>query len=183
MYFVALTSAVILGGAARNIIRSRIGRALISVRDNDLAAEQLGINVFRYKLLAFFIAAVYAGVAGSLQAHSARSISPDGFNIQDSINQLGMLIIGGLGFPLGATFGVSFFFIINDWVIPTLRPVLLEHLPNVITFVDAANIDPALLPAIFGLTLVIFLIFEPRGIAHRWAVIQASWKLRPFSQM
>jgi branched-chain amino acid transport system permease protein len=53
----------------------------------------------------------------------------------------------------------------------------------VITFVDAANIDPALLPAIFGLTLVIFLIFEPRGIAHRWAVIQASWKLRPFSQM
>ena len=183
MYFVALVSALILGGAARNIIRSRIGRALISVRDNDLAAEQLGINVFRYKLLAFFIAAVYAGIAGSLQAHSARSISPDGFNIQDSITQLGMLIIGGLGFPLGATFGVGFYFIINDFVIPQVRPLLLDHLPNVITFVDAANIDPALLPALFGLTLVVFLIFEPRGLAHRWAIIQASWKLRPFSQM
>src|SRR5690606_5488546 len=66
MYYVALVSVISFGGAARNLIRSRIGRALISVRDNDLAAEQLGINVFRYKLLAFFIAAVYAGIAGSL---------------------------------------------------------------------------------------------------------------------
>ncbi|HLA45930.1 MAG TPA: branched-chain amino acid ABC transporter permease, partial [Aggregatilineales bacterium] len=130
MYYVALASVIVFGGAARNLIRSRIGRALISVRDNDLAAEQLGINVFRYKLLAFFIAAVYAGIAGSLTAHSARSISPDAFDLQSSINYLGMLIIGGLGFPLGATFGVSFFFIVNSVIIPQIRPFLQENLPN-----------------------------------------------------
>lgn len=183
MYYVALVLVLLCGGAARNLIRSRIGRALISVRDNDLAAEQLGINVFRYKLLAFFIAAVYAGIAGSLYAHSARSITPDAFNLQDSINYLGMLIIGGLGFPLGAAFGVMFFYVISDMLIPWLRPFLLEQLPHVLTFVDNAHIEPALLPALFGLTLVVFLIFEPRGLAYRWAIIQTSWKLRPFSQV
>jgi branched-chain amino acid transport system permease protein len=183
MYYVALALLLILGGAARNLIRTRIGRALISVRDNDLAAEQLGINVFRYKLLAFFVAAVYAGVAGSLLAHSNQNISPDSFNLQRSINLVGMLIIGGLGFPLGPTFGVSFFFLISDVFIPRVRPFLQDQLPNLITFVDSSNIDPALLPLLFGITILIFLIFEPRGIAHRWAIAQASWRLRPFSQV
>lgn len=182
MYYVCLISVLIFAGAARNIIRSRVGRALLSVRDNDLAAEQLGINVFHYKLVAFFIAAVYAGIAGSLYAHSARSISPDVFNLQDSINYLGMLIIGGLGFPLGATFGVSFFYLMNNFVIPEVRPVLQDNLPSIIPFIESSNIEPALLPMMFGMTLVLFLIFEPRGLAHRWAIIQASWRLRPFSQ-
>ena len=182
MYYVILVLAILLGGAARNLVRTRIGRALISVRDNDLAAEQLGINVFRYKLIAFFLSAVYAGVAGSLIAHSQQSISPDGFNIIDSITYVGMLIIGGVGFPLGALLGVTFFFIINDLIIPQIRPTLREALPDLIPFVDSANIDPAILPILFGVALVFFLIFEPRGLAHRWAILQASWKLRPFSQ-
>jgi branched-chain amino acid transport system permease protein len=182
MYYVALVAVLILGGAARNLVRTRIGRALISVRDNDLAAEQLGIDVFRYKLLAFFVAAVYAGIAGSLLAHSNQNVSPDSFNLQRSINLLGMLIIGGLGFPLGPTFGVSFFFLLSDIIIPRARPFLQDNLHSVLPFIDPANIDPALLPLIFGITLIVFLIFEPRGIAHRWAIIQASWKLRPFSQ-
>lgn len=182
MYYVVFVMMLLLAGAARNLVRSRIGRALISVRDNDLAAEQLGIDVFRYKLLAFFIAAIYAGFAGSLYAHSARSISPDAFNIQDSILYVGMLIIGGVGFPLGPTFGVTFFYLINDFFIPEVRPWLREQLPSVLTFVDSGNIDPALLPILFGSTLMIFLIFEPRGLAYRWAILQASWKLRPFSQ-
>jgi len=182
MYYVALVCVLILGGAARNLVRTRIGRALISVRDNDIAAEQLGISVFRYKLLAFFIAAVYAGIAGSLVAHSSRSISPDAFDLGNSITYLGMLVIGGLGFPLGPTFGVTFFSLLNDFIIPNLRPMLQRELPTIITFVDAVNIDPSLLPIMFGLALVVFLIFEPRGIAHRWALIQISWKLRPFSQ-
>jgi branched-chain amino acid transport system permease protein len=182
MYYVCLVSVLVFGIAARNLVRSRFGRALISIRDNDLAAEQLGINVFRYKLAAFFVAAIYAGIAGSLYAHSARSISPDAFNLEDSINYLGMLVIGGLGFPLGATFGVLFFYTVSDLIIPNIRPYLQENLPSLLTFVDASHIDPALLPALFGFTLVIFLIFEPRGLAFRWAILQASWKLRPFSQ-
>jgi branched-chain amino acid transport system permease protein len=182
MYYVVLVVMLLCAAAARNIIRSRIGRALISVRDNDLAAEQLGINVFRYKLLAFFIAAVYAGIAGSLQAHANQSISPGAFDLTVSIRYLGMLIVGGVGFPLGATFGVAFFFLINDFIIPNIRPWLQAQLPNLLPFVDSTNIEPALLPMLFGITLVIFLIYEPRGLAYRWALIQAAWKLRPFSQ-
>jgi branched-chain amino acid transport system permease protein len=182
MYYVCLVSVLIFGGAARNMVRSRFGRALISVRDNDLAAEQLGINVFRYKLAAFFVAAIYAGIAGSLFAHSTRSISPDAFNLQRSIYYLGMLIIGGVGFPLGPTFGVMFFYLVNDYVIPLVRPWLRDQLPQVLTFVDAGNIEPALLPFLFGAILMVFLIYEPRGLAYRWAILQATWRLRPFSQ-
>lgn len=183
MYYVVLVVMLLCAGAARNLIRSRVGRALISVRDNDLAAEQLGINVFRYKLLAFFIAAIYAGIAGSLQAHSNQSISPDAFNLQISIQYLGMLIVGGVGFPLGPALGVAFFFLIRDFIIPEVRPLLQEQLPNILPFVDQTNIEPALLPLLFGATLMVFLIYEPRGMAYRWALIQTAWKLRPFSQV
>ncbi len=183
MYYVVLITMLVCAAAARNLIRSRVGRALISVRDNDLAAEQLGINVFRYKLLAFFIAAVYAGIAGSLQAHSNQSISPDAFNLPTSINYLGMLIVGGVGFPLGPALGVAFFFLIRDFIIPEVRPFLQEQLPTVLPFIDSTNIEPALLPLLFGVTLMIFLIYEPRGMAYRWALIQTAWKLRPFSQI
>ncbi|NJL94467.1 MAG: branched-chain amino acid ABC transporter permease [Anaerolineae bacterium] len=180
MYYVALVSLIIMAGAARNLVRSHIGRALISVRDNELAAEQLGINVFRYKLLAFFLAAVYAGVAGSLQAHSAQSISPSAFDLERSILLVGMLIIGGVGFPLGPSFGVLFFVSMNDLIIPQVRPWLRDQLPNLVTFVDPANLDPALLPMLFGATLILFLIFEPRGLAYRWLLLQVAWRLRPF---
>lgn len=182
MYYVTLIMMLLCATAARNLIRSRFGRALIAVRDNDLAAEQLGVNVFRYKLAAFFVAAVMAGIAGSLQAHTSQSISPDAFNLQRSINLLGMLVIGGLGFPLGPTFGVSFFYLMDNFIIPQIRPYLQQNLPNVLTFVDSTHIDPALLPILFGSALLVFLIYEPRGIAFRWAILQASWKLRPFSQ-
>jgi branched-chain amino acid transport system permease protein len=182
MYYVTLIMMLLCAAAARNMVRSRFGRALIAVRDNDLAAEQLGVNVFRYKLAAFFVAAVMAGIAGSLQAHTYQSISPDAFNLQRSINLLGMLVIGGLGFPLGPTFGVGFFFLVNDFIIPQIRPQLQQNLPNLLTFVDSTHIDPALLPILFGLALLVFLIYEPRGLAFRWAILQASWKLRPFSQ-
>lgn len=183
MYYVTLIVLLISAAAARNIIRSRVGRALISVRDNDLAAEQLGINVFRYKLMAFFIAAVYAGLAGSLQAHSAQSITPETFNIQRSINLLGMLIIGGLGFPLGPTFGSLFFYFVDDLLIPRIRPFLQDHLTSVLPMINPLNVEPSLLPMMFGMALIAFLIFEPRGLAYRWAVLQASWMLRPFSQV
>ena len=108
MYYIIVPLAVLLMLLARNIIRTRTGRAFISVRDNDLAAELLGINVFTYKLRAFFLSAVYAGIAGCLLAFERNSLALDMFQLDTSIEMLAMLIIGGAGFPLGAMFGVTF---------------------------------------------------------------------------
>lgn len=182
-YYVVLFFLLISATAARNLIRSRVGRAWISIRDNDLAAEQLGINVFYYKVLAFFVCALYAGLAGSLRGHIDNSLSAAAFDIQFSIEQLGMLVIGGAGFALGPTFGVIFFLFMDRVLITETRSLFIDHLPKIVTFVQPDNIPPAMPPLIFGVLLALFLIFEPRGIAYRWAILQTSWRLRPYSKV
>ena len=181
MYYIIVPLAVLLMFLARNIIRTRTGRAFISVRDNDLAAELLGINVFTYKLRAFFLSAVYAGIAGCLLAFERNSLSLDMFQLDVSIEMLAMLIIGGAGFPLGAMFGVTFIRLLQEAAIPTLRPWLADLLPQVFPFIDVVNITSAINPILFGGALIIFLVLEPRGIAHRWEVFKVAWKIRPYS--
>ena len=181
MYYIIVPLAVLLMFLARNIIRTRTGRAFISVRDNDLAAELLGINVFGYKLRAFFLSAVYAGIAGCLLAFERNSLSLDAFQLDVSIEMLAMLIIAGAGFPLGAMFGVTFIRVLQEALIPFLRPWLSDVLPQLLPFVDAVNITSAINPILFGGALIIFLVLEPRGIAHRWEVFKVAWKLRPYA--
>ena len=181
MYYIIVPLAVLLMLLARNIIRTRTGRAFISVRDNDLAAELLGINVFTYKLRAFFLSAVYAGIAGCLLAFERNSLSLDMFQLDTSIEMLAMLIIGGAGFPLGAMFGVTFIRLLQEAAIPALRPWLSDLLPQLFPFIDAVNITSAINPILFGGALIIFLVLEPRGIAHRWEVFKVAWKIRPYS--
>ena len=166
---------------ARNIIRSRPGRAFVAIRDNDLAAELLGINVFAYKLRAFFLCALFAGLAGGLIAVEGRSIAPDQFQLQNSIELLAMLIIGGAGFPQAPIFGVGFVLILREGLIPSVTPFLNDTLPRLLPFVDSVNISAAISPLLFGLTVILFLILEPRGLAYRWEILKVSWKLRPFS--
>ena len=181
MYYIIVPLAVLLMFLARNIIRTRTGRAFISVRDNDLAAELLGINVFGYKLRAFFLSAVYAGIAGCLLAYERNSLSLNAFELDVSIEMLAMLIIGGAGFPLGAMFGVVFIRALQEALIPFLRPWLSDWLPQLFPFIDAVNITSAINPIVFGGALIVFLVLEPRGIAHRWEVFKVAWKLRPYS--
>ncbi len=181
MYYLIVPLAVLLMFLARNIIRTRTGRAFISVRDNDLAAELLGINVFATKLRAFFLSSVYAGIAGCLLAFERNSLSLQMFELDVSIEMLAMLIIGGAGFPLGAMFGVAFIRLLQEAVIPTLRPLLVDWLPQLFPFVDAVNITSAINPILFGGALILFLVLEPRGIAHRWEVFKVAWKIRPYS--
>lgn len=181
MYYIIVPLAVLLMFLARNIIRTRTGRAFVSVRDNDLAAELLGINVFGYKLRAFFLSAVYAGIAGCLLAYERNSLSLNAFELDTSIEMLAMLIIGGAGYPLGAMFGVAFIRALQEAFIPFLRPWLSDALPQLFPFVDAVNITSAINPIVFGGALIVFLVLEPRGIAHRWEVFKAAWKLRPYS--
>ena len=181
MYYLIVPLAVLLMFLARNIIRTRTGRAFISIRDNDLAAELLGINVFAYKLRAFFLSAVYAGMAGCLLAFERNSLSLDMFQLDVSIEMLAMLIIGGAGFPLGAMFGTAFIRVLQEAFIPMIRPGLTEILPALLPFVDRVNIASAINPIVFGGVLIIFLALEPRGIAHRWETLKAAWKIRPYS--
>ena len=181
MYYIIVPLSVLLMFLARNIMRTRTGRAFISVRDNDLAAELLGINVFTTKLRAFFLSAVYAGIAGCLLAFERNSLSLDAFQLDGSIEMLAMLIIGGAGYPLGALFGVTFIRLLQEAAIPALRPWLSDLLPQLFPFIDAVNITSAINPILFGGALIIFLVLEPRGIAHRWEVFKVAWKIRPYA--
>lgn len=181
MYYVIVPLAVFLFLFARNLTRTRVGRAFISVRDNDLAAELLGINVFAYKLQAFFISSLYAGIAGALLAFETNTVSLDVYNLERSITMLAMLVIGGAGYPLGPLFGVAFVNLLTQNIIPALITPLRETLPALMPFIDSENIFAALNPLLFGLALVLFLILEPRGMAYRWEILKISWKIRPYS--
>ncbi len=181
MFYIVIPLAVMLSFLARNIIRTRTGRAFISIRDNDLAAELLGINVFSYKLQAFFISSLYAGIAGALWAFDVGSLSLDKFNLGLSIEFLAMLVLGGAGFPLGALFGVSFLIILNESIIPVVVTNLKVVLPQIFPFLSAVNVESSLVPFLFGLALIVFLILEPRGIAYRWEILKIAWKIRPYS--
>ena len=159
---------------AKNLQRTKVGRAFMAIRDNDLAAELIGINLFRYKLLAFFISSFYAGVAGALWAHYVTLITPEHFTIVESINYLAMIIIGGIGSVLGAVFG-AFFMVLMPEVLRLLSDSLAGIFPGI------GNIFSALKDVIFGLIIILFLIYEPQGLNHRWQMIKAYWKLWPFS--
>ncbi len=171
----SLTALIITTIAAHNISRSRLGRALVAIRDHDLAAELLGVNLFKYKLQAFFLAAVYAGVAGALSAHHIRHLNSETFGLIDSVVFLGMLVIGGLGSNLGPIFGAIVVELLTEGA-TLFGPFFIELFPS-----TAAGAVQALRPLFFGITLMLFLIFEPRGLAHRWQLLKAAWRLRPFS--
>lgn len=179
--YITLVILVLTTIVAHNISRSRFGRALISIRDNDLAAELLGINLFHYKLRAFFLASVYAGLAGSLLAHNLRHVNSETIGLFESILMLGMLIAGGLGTSVGPIFGVTFFILLEELAV-WLTPIIIGLVESGLLPGDAAGVGAAMRPLIFGLALALFLVFEPRGLAYRWTLIKAAWRLRPFSR-
>lgn len=175
--YISLTVLLISTVLTINVTRTRLGRALVSVRDNDLAAELLGVNLFHYKLRAFFLAAFFAGIAGSIRAFSQRGVGTQfGYGLDESVLFLGMLVIGGLGTNLGPFLGAIFVIVLEDfslWMGAELALVFPDQ---------AAQLLSSFRPIFFGLVLVLFLIFEPRGLAHRWRLLKASWRLRPFAR-
>jgi branched-chain amino acid transport system permease protein len=159
---------------ARNLFRSRVGKAFIAIRDHDISAEVMGVSVFRYKLLAFAVSSFYVGVAGSLLAYQARIISPETFPLSVAIDQLGMIIIGGLGSVLGSVLGAVFITLLPE--VLRLATGSLGH-----SYPALVQLFASLKLGVFGLTIVLFLIFEPAGMAARWKRIKAYWQLYPFS--
>lgn len=128
MYYLIVTIMVISTFAARNLVRSKIGRAFVAINDNDIAAEVMGVNLFYYKLLAFFISCVYAGLAGSLWAHYYMIVHPEQFSLMHAIWYVGMVIIGGLGSIPGVFFGVLFVRLLDEIVLFS-SPMLSDLFP------------------------------------------------------
>jgi len=161
---------------AKNLARTRIGRAFVAIRDNDLAAEVMGVNLFYYKLLAFFIGCFLAGIAGSLLAHWIGFMNTEQFSIMESILYIGMIIIGGLGTALGPIIGVIFIRGLQQVLMVYALPFLEGAFPAL-----PAGFASGIIPMLFGAIIVLFLILEPRGLAHRWMLFKAAYRLWPFS--
>jgi branched-chain amino acid transport system permease protein len=160
--------------AASNLLRSRDGRALVAVRDHYLSAEIMGINLTKYRILAFGISSFFAGLAGALYAHYLEFVSVEGFTLILSVQFLAMIIIGGLGSIYGSILGAIFIL---------LLPQYMESLAGLIaTIIPALEEGKAYIKEMsVGAAIILFLIFEPEGLIHRWRLIRASWKLYPFS--
>ncbi len=173
-YYVAFAALLIATYVAKNIVRTNVGRAFIAIRDNDLAANVMGFNVTAYKLLAFFIGCAFAGVGGAIAAHARGVITPDSYTLVESFWYLGYIIIGGLGSITGAYFGVIFIAILNNGL-----GALLGALSSI--YNGAASLLGPLMLVIFGLAIILFLMFEPRGLNHRWEIFKAYYRLWPFS--
>jgi branched-chain amino acid transport system permease protein len=176
IFYVIIPITCILVIFAKNLVRTQIGRAWVAIRDNDLAAEVLGINIFFYKVLAFFVCTFFAGISGCLWAHWMRNVGPTHFELVTSIWFLGMIILGGMGSITGAVVGVIVVRILDYVVSILLTPVVEEAFPLL------SNQIVAGLPAfVFGLIILLFVIFEPRGVNHRWEIFKASYRIWPFS--
>jgi len=173
-YWITLFFVVLGVGYGRNLVRSRMGRAFVAIRDRDLSAEIIGINLFRYKLSAFAISSFYAGVAGALWVTFLKVVTPDHFPFILSIHYLAMIIVGGLGSILGSIFGAIFM---------TLIPEILNYLSEIVKMYAPGHeeIFVPMKEVIFGVLIVLFLVFEPRGLAEIWNRMKNFFRLWPFS--
>lgn len=174
-YYVIMVFTILMTFLSKSLTRSYVGRALVAIRDNDIAAEAMGINLYGYKLLAFFTGCFFAGIAGAVWALYVKVISPDDFTLMNSVWQMGMLIVGGLGTTLGPFFGAIFIHALNEIVI-LIGPVISAVIPQI-----KAQISAALVEMVFGMVIILFLIYEPRGFAHRWEILKEAYRLWPFS--
>ena len=174
-FYLIMTIAALCTFFAKNLVRTKVGRAFIAIRDNDLAAEVMGINQLYYKLLAFFIGCFMAGIAGALLAHWVGFMNAEQFSLAESILYIGMIIIGGLGTTLGPIFGVVFIRLLQQVLTTEVVPFLES------TVALPAGFASGVTPMLFGLVIILFLVLEPRGLAHRWALFKAAYRLWPFS--
>jgi branched-chain amino acid transport system permease protein len=177
LYFFLLFFAVLAIVATLNLMRSRIGRAFIAIRDQDIAAEIIGINIFRYKLYAFAISSFYAGVTGVLYTYYLGIANYEQFGIDVSIDYLAMIIIGGLGSVQGAVFGAIFI-----TILPEAVRLGLKHYGSMVFSQDAVlrNV-PNLQLILFGGLIIFFLVVEPDGLNRLWRNVRNYFRTWPFS--
>ncbi len=168
-YFLCLLLTVLSTLAIANLLRSPTGRAFVAIRDSEISAQSMGIHLARYKTLSFAVSAALAGLGGALYAHMIKFLSPDQFDLIQSIDLLLMVVIGGLGSIHGAFLGAIFLI-----TMPQLISASKEFLPEVVAQA------PGLKAAIYGLVLIAFVLFEPMGLYGRWLKIRTFLQIFPF---
>lgn len=173
MYWIIMGLAVILVFMALNLFRTRVGRAFIAIRDRDISAEVLGINLHKYKLISFAVSSAYAGCAGVLYAYFFKVVTPEQFPLAVSIFYLAAVIVGGMGSVLGGILGAIFM---------TMVPEMLSLVTNLVTpiYPDAPSVLAPLREIVFGALIIGFLLFEPDGLAEIWRRIRRFFFLWPF---
>ena len=168
-YFLCLILAILATLGILNLLRAPTGRAFVAIRDSEISAQSMGIHLARYKTLSFALSAALAGVAGALYAHKLQFISPDQFNILQSIDLLLMIVIGGLGSVHGAFLGAIFLI-----TMPQAIAMIKDYLPPII------GQAPGLQGVVYGAVLIAFVLFEPMGLYGRWLKIRTYLQMFPF---
>ena len=172
LYWVIVPVTLLMLLGAANLFRTRVGRAFIAIRDRDISAEVLGIPLLRYKLLSFGLSSFYAGVAGGLWAYFFRVVTPESFPLLMSIFFLAAIIVGGMGSILGGILGAVFM-----TMVPELLKLIVDLLPG------GSELAVFLSPVrtmVFGLLIIVFLVFEPQGLAEMWRRLRRFFHLWPF---
>jgi branched-chain amino acid transport system permease protein len=174
IYYVMAVLLTLMVIVLANLLRSRVGRAWVAIRDNDIAAEALGINIVWYKLLAFFVAGFMGGIAGAFWVSNTAALSPEHFPWFWSLWLVGVILIGGVGSIHGVIFGSLFMVVIMELLTIAAIPVS-EYFPRVLIYFAFIK------EMAFGLAICAFLIYEPNGLAYRWWQIKNYFNLWPFS--
>lgn len=177
LYLMALVILVVMAVIARNLGRSKIGRAFAAIRDRDIAAEIMAVPLRRYKALAFTISSFYAGITGALLYTITGYIEPGSFNLGLSVQFIAMILIGGIATVSGSIMGAAFV---------VLLPRFVQELPRFIPFVTGRETGGVLTTqqleqTLYGLLIILFLIFEPRGLYGIWVRVRNYWNAWPFS--
>jgi branched-chain amino acid transport system permease protein len=176
LFWLMLALLVIFAVAARNLARSRVGRAFTAIRDRDIAAGVIGVNLSRYKTVAFATSSFYAGCAGALFYVLPGFFVPESFNLEMSVRFIAMVLIGGAGTISGAILGAFFL---------TLLPTLTRLVSTGVPFIsNSSTVTPNIFQletVFYGALIIVFLIFEPRGLFGIWLRIRNYWKAWPFS--
>lgn len=177
LYFFLLFFAALAIVATLNLVRSRIGRAFVAIRDQDIAAEIIGINIYRYKLLSFAISSFYAGVCGVLYTYYLGIANYEQFQIVVSIDYLAMIIIGGLGSVLGSILGAVFV-----TMLPIVLRLAMEPLAGLFFSPgEMSSVIASTRLVLFGALIIFFLVVEPEGLNRLWRNIRNYFRVWPFS--
>ena len=172
-YWLLLPITILSVMAARNLFRTALGRSFMAVRDQDIAAEAIGVNLTRAKVTAFAVSSGFVGLSGALSAYYTETVTWERFTLDVSVLYLAMIIVGGLGSIAGSVYGAIFMMLL-----PALLTEIGGTVGNAVPFLSEQL--PAIKNAVFGLAIIVFLLVEPRGLDRIWSRMKDYIRFWPF---